>query len=403
MKSPRNLAGKIKTFPTDFVVEEKPLYEPCGEGEHLYITVRKMNTSHDEAVRQIAKYFGVSKRDVGCAGRKDFHAVTTQMFSVYLRGKKPEVPNTIGTVEVLASSFHTNKLRLGHLVGNRFVIRIREVAKVSFPKIQQRLKGLNENGMPNFFGPQRFGNYANNHELGLRLIQEDWDGVVTLLLHGDNRHHQFVKEGEYKRAFDAWPFGQPAERNVLESIAEGKSALQACKKIPNQLCKLWVNALQSHLFNVLLQDRVSDGTWNTLLEGDLAWKHDGGGRTFEVTKEELRTDELQTRADSFSLSPSGPLWGAKMRLPAGNVLVQESSVLNAIGLTDDGLERMRKYATGARRPLCVRVTESSCTISTDEHGTFVELTFSLPAGSYATVATGICLGQSSLGLKEISE
>ncbi len=402
-KSPRNLTGKIKTLPSDFVVQEIPLYEPCGEGEHLYINVRKTRTSHDECVRQIAKHFDVSKRDVGCAGRKDFHAVTTQMFSVYLRGKKPAVPETIGNAEILGSSFHTNKLRLGHLVGNKFVLRVRGIDEQELPTIQQRLQTLSDCGMPNFFGPQRFGNHANNHELGLHLVKEDWDSLVETLLRGQDPHHVFVNKGEHKRGLDAWPFGQPAERNVLEAIVRGKNSQQACKTISKQLCKLWVNALQSSLFNDVLQERIADETWKTLLEGDLAWKHDGGGRTFAVTEEELLTDDLQTRVDSFSLSPSGPLWGAKMRLPSGNVLAKEIAVWESAGLTDECLECMRKYANGARRALCVQVTESSLRFSCDEHGDFIELKFALPAGSYATVTAGICLGQSSSRFKEISE
>jgi len=385
------LAGKIKTFPSDFVVQEIPLYEPCGEGEHLYVTIRKTNTSHDECVRQIAKYFSVSKRDVGCAGRKDLHAVATQMFSVYVRGKKPDVPETIGNLEVLSSSFHTNKLRLGHLVGNKFVIRVREIDEQSLPAIQKRLQTLSVCGMPNFFGPQRFGNHGNNHELGLHLVKEDWDGLVSALLCGEERHHVFAREGEYKRALDAWPFGQPAERNVLESIVHGKTSQQACKTIQKQLQKLWVNALQSSLFNDVLQERVSDGTWSTLVEGDLAWKHDGGGRTFEVTEEELKTGDLQARVDSFSLSPSGPLWGAKMRLPAGDVLAKEITVWESTGLGDDCVERMRKFATGARRALCVQVAESSSRFSSDEHGDYIELKFALPSGSYATTLIKIVM------------
>jgi len=119
--------GVLKSSPDDFVVDELMLYEPCGEGEHLYLSVRKTNMSHDELVRQIAREFGVSKRDVGVAGRKDLRAVTTQMISVYLPRKEISTPETIGSIEVLASNWHTNKLRLGHLSGNRFSIRLREI------------------------------------------------------------------------------------------------------------------------------------------------------------------------------------------------------------------------------------------------------------------------------------
>ncbi len=394
MKSPIILAGKIKKYPTDFVVEEIPLYEPCGEGEHLYITVRKTNMSHDECLRQIATCFKVSKRDVGCAGRKDFRAVTTQMFSIYLRGKKPEVPKSIGSIEVLASSYHANKLRLGHLVGNAFVLRLRDIVESDLSLLQQRLATLHAVGLPNFFGPQRFGNNNNNHLLGMALVKEDWECLIATLLAGKERQHIFASEGEYKRALDAWPFGQPAERNVLEALVADKSPQQACKTIPRQLQKLWVNALQSHLFNALLQYRITDGTWNTLKFGDLAWKHDGGGRTFEVTKEELDSDDLLDRVDAFLLSPSGPLWGSKMRLTTGEVHEKEVEVRESFGLDDGHLKTMRKFAEGVRRPLRVEVRESKATIGTDEFGEYVQLQFSLPAGSYATVVANYCLSPS---------
>ena len=384
MKSRWNLAGKIKTFPEDFVVEEIPLYDPCGEGEHAYITIRKTNMSHDECIRQISQHFGVSKRDVGCSGRKDFHAVTTQMLSVYLRGKKPNVPEEIGNIEVVSSSYHGNKLRLGHLVGNKFVIKIREIESYSFPETEQTLHDISSSGMPNYFGPQRFGNHGTNHKLGLALVKEDWDALVSLLLDGNERHHDFVRAGEYKRAFDAWPFGQPAERNVLEAIVSSKTSQQACKTVSRELQKLWVNALQSYLFNQVLEARVADGTWDKLIQGDVAWKHDGGGRTFEVTQEELLDETLRQRIETFSLSASGPLWGSKMRMPAGNVLQKELVVRESLGIRDVHLETMRKFASGARRALRVQVTNSSISKASDEHGPFFKLEFSLPAGSYAT-------------------
>jgi tRNA pseudouridine13 synthase len=396
------LAGKIKTYPADFVVEEIPLYEPCGEGEHLYLTVCKTDMSHDECVLQVAKAFHVSPRDIGCAGRKDFHAVTTQVLSVYLRDKKPEVPESIGNIEVRSFSYHANKLRLGHLVGNRFIVRIRNVNADSLQGVQEKLNEVYTFGLPNFFGPQRFGNFGNNHELGMALVVEEWDELVSLLLAGNDRHHDFVAEGEYKRAFDAWPFRQPVERNVLEALVVGKTSNQACKAIPKPLRNLLVNALQSFLFNEVLQSRIDDKTWNTLLLGDLAWMHDGGGRTFEANEENMKDETLLARVDSFSLSPTGPLWGSKMRMPFGSVLAKEIEVRETHGLDDLNLEAMRKYASGARRPLRVEVADPSVVFSSDEHGEYIELQFALPAGSYATVVLEYCLGQSSW-FKEVSE
>lgn len=379
------VAGVLKSYPDDFVVDELQLYDPCGEGEHLYLTVRKTNISHDELVRQIASEFGVSKRDVGAAGRKDLRAITTQMVSIYLPGKEIEVPDLIGSIEVLASTWHTNKLRLGHLSGNRFSIRLREIDPRNHERIEERLCSLSKNGLPNSFGSQRFGNHGNNHKLGLAVILEDWDALTKKLLYGEERYHSFALKGDYRRAVDAWPFGQRAERNVLEVLAQGKSPEKACKTIAKSLRTLWVNAFQSAVFNEVLQQRQKDGTWNTILEGDVVWNHEGGGRTFVATPEDVCSTTIEERISAISISPSGPLWGAKMRLPMKSVLTLEQSVLSTFGVEDEQLTKIKKIAKGSRRPLRVQVANQTMEVGVDHISDFVELKFDLPAGSYATV------------------
>ena len=385
-KQLESIHGVLKSSPHDFIVNETPLYEPCGEGEHLYLSVRKTNMSHEELIRKIAKEFEVSLRDVGAAGRKDLHAITTQLLSIYLPGKEVTVPNKIGSIDVLSSSWHTNKLRLGHLTGNRFSIRLREIDLKLFKTIEERLERLGKTGLPNAFGPQRFGNYENNHKLGLSILLEDWDALIMFLLQGKERHNEFAEEGEYKKALDAWPFGQPAERNVLQALAQERTPQQACKTINKYLRTLWINAFQSFVFNEVLRQRQQDKTWNTVVQGDLVWNHDGGGRTFEVSPEEVKSREILERTALFAISPSGPLWGAKMRLPAGKVLQLEQSILASYGVGDEHLARMKKVAKGARRPLRVKVEKPSALMGSDSNGDFIELVFELPAGSYATVA-----------------
>jgi tRNA pseudouridine13 synthase len=385
IKHTNDIHGVLKSSPVDFVVDELPLYEPCGEGEHLYLRVRKSNMSHEELIRQIAKVFGVSKRDVGIAGRKDLKAVTSQMVSVYLPTSTGDVPDVIGTIDVLESTWHTNKLRLGHLSGNRFSIRLREIDSQYHETISIRLQQLAKTGLPNAFGPQRFGNYGNNHTLGIALILEDWDGLIDELLRGEERHHLFALSGDYKHALDAWPFGQPAERNILEALSQGKTKQQACKTVATPLRTLWVNAFQSSVFNEVLRQRHFDGTWNTILDGELVWNHEGGGRTFIASPEDFENPEFQDRIASFSISPSGPLWGAKMRMPVGQVLALEASVLDSFGVNPGQLASIHKMAKGARRPLRVAVTNQELHNSEDDAGEFLELKFELPAGSYATV------------------
>ena len=377
--------GVLKSSPDDFIVVEQELYEPCGEGEHLYLSVRKTNMSHDEMIRQIAREFDVSNRDVGVAGRKDLRAVTTQTISVYLPRNEISVPERVGSIEILTSSWHTNKLRLGHLSGNHFSIRLREIARWNYKCIEERLHALAKTGLPNLFGLQRFGNCGNNHKLGLAMILEDWEALIKELLDGEERHHAFALNGEYKKAFDAWPFGQPTERNVLEALACDESLRQACKTISKSFRKFWVNAFQSALFNEVLQRRQKDGTWNTILEGDVVWNHEGGGRTFIATSEDISRTVTKDRLDTFEISPTGPLWGAKMRVPKGNVLELEKYVLSTYGVDAQQFENIKKMVKGARRPLRAQVANQKTSIGTDNCGDFVEVKFDLPAGSYATV------------------
>ena len=123
--------GLIKETPEDFFVEELPLYLPCGEGEHLYLTVEKKGLTTFELLQRLAGALGVRERDFGYAGLKDARATTRQTVSVPGVSAEQALALTIPGVRILAAKRHRNKLRTGHLAGNRFAIRIREVQPVA--------------------------------------------------------------------------------------------------------------------------------------------------------------------------------------------------------------------------------------------------------------------------------
>lgn len=348
------IAGSIKEHPEDFVVEEIPLYEPCGAGEHVYLAVRKTNLSHDALLNVIASALNVSTRAIGYAGRKDLYATTTQVLSVHLPGIDVEIPTDLDNIEVLWQSKHANKLRLGHLLGNRFKIRIRGVDVADVALIQERMVRLSLEGMPNAFGLQRFGTHNKNHHLGKAMLMEDWDQMIELLADGD------------------------------EVLAQRVAQRRSRGAIGKQLRKFWVHALQSAIFNSVLAQRISDGTWNTPLVGDLVCKHGARGRTFEATTEDIVSDEFQMRVDSVEISPTGPMWGRKMRKPASDVFDTELAALTSFGLTRSQIATTKQYGMGARRALRVPVENTEVTERSDERGHFVLAQFELPAGSYAT-------------------
>ena len=165
--------GTIKESPEDFLVEELPLYTPCGEGEHLYLLVEKEGITTHELLHRLAKALGLRERDIGYAGLKDARATTRQTVSV--TGVTPEkaLDLQLDNIRVLDARFHRNKLRLGHLAGNRFTIRLRQVKGDALEHALDTLHILQQTGVPNRFGEQRYGVLGNSHRIGRALLRRE--------------------------------------------------------------------------------------------------------------------------------------------------------------------------------------------------------------------------------------
>ena len=348
----------IKQRPEEFKVDELPLYAPSGQGEHLYLGIRKTNVSHEELVRCVAKAFGVKRHDVGSAGRKDLHAVTTQVLSVYLPTGDMSVPEIGEGIEVLWSTRHENKLRTGHLIGNRFDITVRDVNPAHIVYVNKKLKAFTTQGMPNLYGPQRFGNDGMNPQVGKLLLQCNWEECANVLRTSNAR---FTAQ---------W---------------NDESAEKLCRRIPKSMRKLYLNAFQSKLFNDVLRTREEQEILCTCLVGDLVWAHVGKGSAFELDEAELHSKEFVERMHTCQVSPTGPLFGAKMKQPSGRPLEIEQCILSASGVTNEQLANAKQIMSGARRPLRVPVAQPTLTSGVDEYGDFIRVQFELPAGSYATV------------------
>ena len=167
------VGGTVRYTPEDFLVEEIPLYEPCGEGQHVYVRFEKRGMATHRLLDNISRQLHVSPRTIGYAGMKDAHAVTRQTISIDgIDPSQVEKLNIPGAT-VLSVSRHRNKLKLGHLAGNRFKIRIRNVDREAQVAAQTILEILQQRGVPNYFGEQRFGIRNNTHRLGLALLKGD--------------------------------------------------------------------------------------------------------------------------------------------------------------------------------------------------------------------------------------
>ncbi len=391
------IGGVIKARAEDFVVEELPLYEPCGRGEHLYLRIEKSGVSHGEMMSRIRRRFGVREKDIGFAGMKDKVAVSRQTVSIYLPGpaeaSAPDLEHE--RIRVIWASRHTNKIRLGHLAGNRFSIRIREVDPSSVIAASRSMRRLVSAGLPNYFGLQRFGYRCNNHVLGLLLLGEDWRGVLAELLGAggspfpdyQRERRELFDRGRYAEAAALWT---PADRNELvaiKALAAGRDERGAVRAVGRTALAFWISALQSAAFNRVLDRRIDDGLLARLAVGDLAWKHDNGA-VFAVTDRDLAGTEIERRLQALEISPSGPLWGAGMTRPAAGVAEIERQELEAMHLTPQWSTRIQGRLKGARRPLRVPVATATTEGGADEHGPYVRVSFELPGGCYATILLG---------------
>jgi tRNA pseudouridine13 synthase len=314
--------GLLKGVPDDFVVEEIPAYPPSGEGEHLFLWVEKVGRDTLDVTRALAGALGVPERDVGYAGLKDRQAVTRQFFSVpaSAEGRLPSF--ALGGVRLLEARRHGNKLRSGHLRGNRFRVRIRDVRDAGAAGAV--LEQLRVTGAANYFGEQRFGRGVDNADLGRRLI------LGKRLEHAPTRFQR----------------------------------------------KMYLSAFQSLLFNRALAERVSGGTLSRALPGDVLRKADTGG--LFVCADPAGD---QPRVDAFEVSPAGPLFGPKMPRAAGAVAEAEEALLRDAAVTLDDFRRGRGETEGGRRAYRIRLEE----LAMEEDGTDLVLAFTLPRGSYATV------------------
>lgn len=290
-------SGVLKSEVEDFQVTEVLPETPCGEGEHLWLTVKKTGQNTEWVARQISKWAGCKPREVSYAGLKDRHAVTEQTFSVHLPGKVTPHPSLLHVegVEVLRYERHQKKLKTGQLIGNQFKIRVRQT-NADQQQVAERWAKICESGVPNYFGPQRFGHDGQNVEKGLRWLKGEDKAP---------RHHQSI----------------------------------------------YLSAIRSYLFNEQLAQRITSNRWNRLEPGDFV-QFTEGKRGFYC---ESPSDDDLARFEQGKLSVCGSMPGrAKDDFPGFEA--QENRALADYVewqtlLEEKGLERQfRKFRLFPEQP-----------------------------------------------------
>jgi len=382
--------GKIKVSWDDFFVEEIPLYEPCGQGDHLFVQIEKEGRATLDAIAQIARALHVSPQQVGYAGLKDSWAVTRQWLSLEHIDAEQVENLDMPRIKILQTVQHKNKLRIGHLAGNRFIICVREPAvplDQAVSRAENIVSQLVTSGVGNLFGPQRFGKRKDTHRLGEAIVRDDPQGFMDIFLGRPQQEDKSeiyearscYDQGKYERAYELLPFHFHDHRRALRLLICGKTKQQAFSAVGKHYRRLYISAFQSNLFNRVLTARMPE--IDKLLPGDMAYKHDNGA-CFRVEDAQLE----QPRCTNCEISPTGPLFGYAMAEAEGKAGEIEKAVLAGadLELTDFRLKNSNKVK-GGRRPLRFLPRNMDLGSGTDENGDYLELRFELDSGCYATV------------------
>ncbi len=317
------LRGRIRSEPEDFSVDEELAFQPEGEGPHVLLRVRKRGANTEWVARELARLAGCRAADVGFAGQKDRHAVTTQWFTVpAARRAAADWPGISGTdFTVLEAHAHRRKLPRGALKRNHFELRIRECVG-DRAALEAHVALLAARGVPNYFGPQRFGRDGANLERAWRAAESP-----------ERRGHE-----------------RPIERSFRLSAA------------------------RSVVFNAINAARVADGTWSELEAGDVA-NLDERGTVFGVAAVDAI---LAERCRALELHPTGALWGRGDPGTHGRIRTLEAQCAAPFEallrmLAAAGLEHERRSLRLVARGLAIEWS-----------GADLLCRFSLPPGAYAT-------------------
>jgi tRNA pseudouridine13 synthase len=376
------LGGVIKERVEDFQVEELPLYTPAGAGEHTFFEIQKIGLSTFQAVRDIAHALGVPPSQISYAGLKDAQAITRQVLSVQGIPCEAVTALALPNIRILWAKRHRNKLKTGHLRGNRFTIRIRKVDESALPASQAILDVLERRGVPNRYGPQRFGQRGDSARLGHAVVRKDAQGFIRNFLGephpNETERVQAARErfesGQWQEALELFPSTMADERRALQVLIHTQGdCRRAYGTVPKRLKIFLLSAYQSALFNQVLDARLQ--TLDRVYTGDLAMIHPGRS-VFRVEDEAVE----QARASRFEISPTGPIFGFKMMQASGLQGKLEAAILEAEGLTLEDLRIGEGIkARGERRALRFQVHTPELWYDDG-----IMLRFELARGCYAT-------------------
>ncbi|MGB5792337.1 tRNA pseudouridine(13) synthase TruD [Poseidonibacter sp.] len=330
----------FKQTKDDFVVTEEPLYEFSGEGEHLILKIRKKDLATWDALEIIAKFVGCKSRDIGYAGLKDKNAMTIQCISINKKYEEKLKSFNHANIKILNTTYHNNKIKVGHLKGNKFFIRLKRVNLIDCRKIEEALGKIVTYGMPNYFGFQRFGIEGDNYKKGKAIIEG------TLKEKRRNLKQMYINSYQ-SYLFNSWL----SKRIEISKLVDAFEPKEICERLNLPLDVVKRMKKQKHPLKIMTGDLLS---------------HYPFGKIFTI-------DDLETESDKFF---------QRDRVPTG--LLSGKRVKNSEGLAYE-IEKEFQEQTGedgARRFAWIFPTEVESNYKEEKN--WMELQFFLPKGSYAT-------------------
>ncbi len=324
----------------DFVVDEIPLYEFSGDGEHLVLHIRKKNLTTWAMIDIIANHLGIRRGDIGYAGLKDKNAQTKQYISIHKKYEEQLESLEHDDIKILSKTYHNNKIKIGHLKGNRFFIRLKKVNPTSAKMITEAIKNIKRYGLPNYFGYQRFGNDGENYLKGKAIIEGS-------LREKNRKLHQFYINSYQSFLFNNWLSKRIEISKMIESFTI--SELEKILDIPTD--EIEAMKAQKHPFK--------------LMSGDVMM-HYPYGKIFHYV------DGESERFSSRDISPTGLLSGKKSTRSIESARAIESE-FDDLELTS--VDGSRRYGWIFAEDIEYNYRESEA---------WYELHFTLPKGSYAT-------------------
>lgn len=330
----------FKQTKDDFVVTEIPLYEFSGDGEHLVIKFRKKDLTTWSAVQIFSEQLGCKSKEIGYAGLKDKNAMTIQHISVPKSCEENLAKFNHENIKILEVTKHNNKIRVGHLKGNKFFIRLKRVTPLDAKKIEEAVSKIATFGMPNYFGFQRFGIEGNNYQKGEAIVKGE-------LKERDRKLKQMYVNAYQSHLFNSWL----SKRIEISKLIEAFEPKEIYEKLSLPLDMVKHMKGQKHPFKILSGDLMS---------------HYPYGRIFHV-------EDLDSESDKFferDRVPTGLLCGKRVKKSEGLAYEIEKEF------------DMKILEDGARRFAWIFPTEIESNYKEDKN--WMELQFELPKGSYAT-------------------